>query len=103
MRKRRLPLNRLLSLALLACVAGAALFGLRDADRARGKEGARVLADSIRRAAVSCYAIEGRYPDTLDYLTENYGVYVDEAEYAVFYEVFASNIMPDVTVIQLPS
>ncbi|HBR07751.1 MAG TPA: hypothetical protein DD735_02505 [Clostridiales bacterium] len=87
--------------ALLIIVLAVGIFGLRLADGARAEESRRVLADSIRRAAVSCYAIEGRYPDTLAYLTDNYGVYVDETEYAVFYEVFASNIMPDVTVIGL--
>jgi uncharacterized protein (DUF4213/DUF364 family) len=100
MKKKGPPLNLILSLALLCCVLTAAVFGLRSADKASGKESARILEDSIRRAAVSCYAIEGRYPDTLKYLTENYGVYVDEEEFAVFYEVFASNIMPDVTVIE---
>lgn len=90
----------LLSLLIAALVLAAVIYGLRRADDARGAEGARVLEDAVRRAAVSCYAIEGRYPDTLDYLTENYGVYINEDEYAVFYEVFASNIMPDVTVIE---
>lgn len=89
-----------LSLLLAAAVLAAAVYGLRRADDARGAEGARVLEDAVRRAAVSCYAIEGRYPDTLDYLTENYGVYIDDDDYTVFYEVFASNIMPDVTVIE---
>ena len=54
--------------------------------------------DSIRRAVVSCYAIEGRYPDTYEYLAENYGLTVDEKKYTVHYEIFASNIMPEITV-----
>lgn len=100
MRRTNIPAGLILSVALLALVMAAGLFGLRAADEARGAESVRVLEDSIRRAAVSCYAIEGRYPDTLQYLEKNYGVYVDEEEYAVFYEVFATNIMPDVTVIE---
>lgn len=88
------------SLALIVCVLALSVFGLRDAERARAETAADDLLRSIRRAAVSCYAIEGRYPDTLSYLTENYGVYVDESEFAVSYDVFASNLMPDVTVIE---
>jgi len=102
MKLRNIPAGLVLSAALLVLVMAAGVFGLRAADEARGGEGARVLEDGIRRAAVSCYAIEGRYPDTIAYLEENYGVYVDEEEYAVFYEVFAANIMPDVTVIEKP-
>lgn len=90
----------IISLLLVLCVVAAGILGLRAADKARGREAVRVLEDGIRRAAVSCYAIEGRYPDRLDYITENYGVYVDEDKFAVFYEVFASNIMPDVTVLE---
>jgi hypothetical protein len=99
-RKKGVPVNLILSLLLLAGVMLIAGSGLRAADEARSEESARILADSIRRAAVCCYAVEGSYPDTLDYLEENYGVYVDEAEFAVFYDVFASNIMPDVTVVK---
>ena len=102
MKLRNIPAGLVLSVALLILVLAAGIVGLRAADEARGEEGARVLEDGIRRAAVSCYAIEGRYPDTLQYLEDNYGVYVDEDEYAVFYEVFATNIMPDVTVIEKP-
>ncbi len=98
--RKSFSVNLILSLALLVAVLAAAVFGLRSANAARSREAARVLADSIRRAAVSCYAIEGRYPDTLDYLEENYGVYVNDDAFTVFYEVFATNIMPDVTVIE---
>ena len=41
------------------------------------------------------------YPESYEYLKEHYGAMVDEENYAVFYEVFASNIMPDITVIQI--
>ncbi|MFA6948020.1 MAG: hypothetical protein WCQ72_03485 [Eubacteriales bacterium] len=63
-----------------------------------GGDGADILRCAIERAAVSCYATEGVYPPTLDYLCENYGVSVDISRYAVDYDCFASNIMPSVIV-----
>ena len=54
----------------------------------------------MRRAAVACYAAEGIYPPTLEYLEEHYGVQVDRERYTVVYDVFASNLMPDVTVLE---
>ena len=42
----------------------------------------------------SCYAVEGRYPESLEYLEENYGIRVDREEYLVLYEVFADNVKP---------
>lgn len=64
-------------------------------------EGAENLQKSITRASVQCYAIEGRYPPSVEYLEENYGIRIDKERYAVFYDGFASNIMPDITVVPL--
>lgn len=55
---------------------------------------------SIRRAAVSCYALEGSYPQSLEYLENHYGIQIDYKRYNVFYEVFAENIMPEITVLE---
>ena len=62
-------------------------------------EGAETLRNGITRACVQCYAIEGRYPPSIEYLTENYGIQIDEDRYYVFYSGFASNLMPEITVI----
>lgn len=56
---------------------------------------------SIRRAAVQCYALEGTYPVSWDHLKEVYGVSVDESRYFVDYQYVASNLMPDITVLPL--
>ena len=54
---------------------------------------------AIARASVQCYAIEGRYPPSVEYLEENYGVMSNRKKYHVFYDGFASNVMPDITVV----
>ena len=59
-----------------------------------------VLDQAIRRATIQCYAIEGRYPQDYDYCKEHYGVRIDEEKYTVIYTVFASNLMPDVTILE---
>ena len=66
--------------------------------RARS-EGSDTLIKAIRQASVQCYAIEGRYPPSVEYLEEHYGIQIDRERYNVFYSGFASNIMPDITVI----
>ena len=67
----------------------------------QGEEGRAQLESALRRAAVACYAAEGIYPPTLDYLTEHYGVQIRQDRYAVFYDVFADNLMPEITVLDL--
>lgn len=60
--------------------------------------GCRRLEDSVRQAVMSCYAIEGVYPPNIDYLVEHYGLQIDSSKYRVRYDVFAENLMPDITV-----
>lgn len=57
-----------------------------------------LVESTLRRAAVTCYAIEGKYPESLPYLCEHYSVAVDESRYSVRYEIFGSNVMPSITV-----
>lgn len=63
------------------------------------QEGRQQLETALRRAAVACYATEGVYPPTLDYLTTHYGIQIDRSRYSVFYEIFAENLMPQITVL----
>ena len=89
-----------LGLALFAAVAAWMLWGVREAAAVSDREGLRTAEQAVRRAAVSCYALEGAYPATYESLKERSGVAVDEEKYAVFYEIFASNIMPEITVVE---
>ena len=60
-----------------------------------------LLEDAINQAVVNCYAMEGRYPVSIQYLIENYGIQVDFEKYVVSYEIFAENIRPQVRVIRI--
>lgn len=75
------------------------LSGLGSTEQASAEEQLKMLEGNIYRAIVSCYALEGSYPESLDYLVENYNVRIDEEKYTVHYVIFASNIMPDVDII----
>lgn len=58
----------------------------------------KLLDAQVRRAAASCYAAEGRYPQQLEHLKTHYGLVYDEESYVVYYDAFASNVMPDIDV-----
>ena len=86
---------------LLVLLFGTGFFtALNNLSGGQGEEGRQQLEDALRRAAVACYAAEGIYPPTLDYLTQHYGVQIEENRYTVFYEIFADNLMPDITVLE---
>ena len=82
-------------------VMGMIVYGLRQTEESSKSEGLRILEESIRRAIVINYAIEGSYPGSIADVEEKYGVFVDRTKYLVHYSIFASNLMPDVAVIEL--
>ena len=69
-------------------------------DNGHSEEDAAQLTLSLRRAAAACYASEGAYPENLSYLEEYYGIQIDDDRYSVIYRPIASNLMPEITVIQ---
>jgi competence protein ComGC len=54
----------------------------------------------IMKAAVQCYALEGSYPPSVDYLKDNYGIILDESQYFYFYDTNGANIAPTIQVIK---
>jgi len=75
------------------------LSGVRATAVSQEEEALQAVQESISRAILSCYAIEGRYPDNFEYLQKNYGLSIDEGKYVIFYQVFGTNIMPQVDVL----
>ncbi|MDD6311069.1 MAG: hypothetical protein PUB09_03945 [Firmicutes bacterium] len=59
------------------------------------------LENSIMRSIANCYALEGSYPESLDYIKENYGLVYDEDKFYVDYRASGSNMMPGVTIIEI--
>ena len=64
------------------------------------EESIAALKAAVERSARQCYVVEGFYPPSLEYLEENYGLQINTDEFYVVYDVFASNISPDVRVVK---
>ena len=86
----------LLVLAVLLCF----LFAVSRLEQGRQAEGKQQLEEALRRTAVACYASEGFYPPSVEYMVQHYGLQYDEQVYRVHYEIFASNLMPEITVVE---
>lgn len=99
--KKRKPhsLKRMAVGLLCACaVAATAAYLAHSAGEKMDEQEAQQLRQQVKSAAASCYASEGRFPQSLAYLVDHYGLVYDEERYAVQYDAFASNIMPDIDV-----
>ena len=100
-RQRRWPGIVAGLLAPVVFAAGVLVFftALNHLDSGRKTEGRTQLEQSLRRASAACYAADGIYPPDLA-LEEHDGVQGDEERYTVDYRAFASNLMPDITVLE---
>lgn len=58
------------------------------------------LETALERSISQCYAVEGSYPPSLEYLEQHYGLLYDEDHFFVDYEYYGSNLLPEVTVLR---
>ena len=93
--------DALLPIVFTVIIMAMLIYGMDQAATSSSSEGLRVLREGAYRAAVKCYAVEGSYPDTLQYMEDHYGLFIDKDRYVVHYDVFASNMQPSITVIPL--
>ena len=59
------------------------------------------IRDTVRARALQCYVIEGAYPESLEYLMENYGLAVNTEDYKIIYIPYAENLPPEIKVVYL--
>ena len=77
------------------------LFAVSKASEGSIHEQRQSLSDAVDRAIIQCYVTEGKYPESFEYLQENYGIIYDEEQFRVDYVIYGSNMKPDVTIINL--
>ncbi|MBR3742486.1 MAG: hypothetical protein IKN04_18885 [Clostridia bacterium] len=84
-------------LAIVAVLAAAVLL-VNRIDTAQDTAETVIVRDAVKNAALTCYAVEGAYPDSVEYLREHYHLAYDEDRYMITYDAFASNMIPDIWV-----
>lgn len=92
------------SAAFLLVAAIIAVAGIKGSSKLFNRveeEGIKNLQNAVQRSIVQCYALEGQYPVDVEYLEQNYGLQIDHSKYLIDYNNFASNVMPQATVIPL--
>lgn len=90
---------------LIPCVIFAAIImwliiSLSNTSASAKRQETAAVKNTLENGITMCYAIEGSYPPSLDYLREHYGFTYDSSRYIIHYEIFADNIRPTVNVIE---
>ncbi len=92
-------LSDVLYILLFLSVFLLSVWSVRTVIDVNTEEEMAVAEQTIRHAAVSCYALEGRYPEDLAYLLENYHITINTDRYTVHYSATGPNLMPDIAVL----
>lgn len=97
-RKNNFVRNLIIMLIALIVLFACGFFVTGLVDRASASAEEDMVQEAVRQAMITCYAVEGAYPADIDYLKDNYGLAYNENEYFVYYDAFASNILPEIHV-----
>ena len=88
----------LVKLLAIAAVLVLAVLLVNHIGTAQETAETEIVRDAVKNAAITCYAVEGAYPEDVSYLRDNYRLAYDEERYLITYEAFASNMIPDIWV-----
>lgn len=87
------------ALIILIAVFLIVITAISSVQSSRKAENAEIIETGVRRAAMECYANEGFFPESIDYLIKNYHLYTDNDHCIIHYSAISSNIMPEIKVI----
>ena len=87
-------------LVMLVILAGVWMLVSRVGTASSGAQ-TQFVTDAVHNAALTCYAVEGAYPNNLEYLRSHYGLAYDQSRYMVTYSAFASNLLPEIYVTEV--
>ena len=87
-----------IKLLLIAAVLVGAVFLVNRISSVQETAETEIVRNAVKNAALTCYAVEGAYPDDIEYLREHYRLAYDEERYLITYDAFASNMIPDIWV-----
>ena len=82
------------TIVIFAAIIGVFIYGVNTTAQRADSENYKNTKANINRAIVACYAVEGKYPQDIQYLEKNYGLQIDHSKYAVDLQVIGENVMP---------
>ena len=92
--------NFILSILCFAVVIILFMYALTGAADRVENESLENMKKAVNKALVTCYSVEGFYPDNVKYLEDHYAVIIDK-NYIVHYQLIGDNIFPSVKFIKV--
>ena len=93
--------SSVVNIILFACIVVVFLLAIRYTAGNTMNRQEEALNRAMERDIVQCYAENGYYPPSLDYIKEHYGLLYDEGTFFVDYTPVGGNIYPSYRVVRL--
>ena len=91
-----MPKRDIVKIIVIAAVIVGAVLLINRIDTRQQSSETQIVRDAVKNAALTCYAVEGAFPEDVEYLREHYSLAYDESRYFVTYEAFAPNVIPSI-------
>lgn len=89
-----------ISVAGFAVIVTVFLYGVSLISGTGSKGDLANVSNALERDITHCFAIEGKYPPSVEYLEENYGLAYNKDLYIIHYEVAGDNVRPTYKVLE---
>lgn len=86
----------IVKIIIIIAVLALAVVLINHIDTRQHVQETQIVRDAVKNAALTCYAVEGAFPEDVEYLREYYSLAYDEDRYFVTYEAFAPNVIPSI-------
>jgi len=99
--KKNTAKNFLLPLLVFLIVVAVFYYGVNAMSIGSTSRQKDVLEQAVYDSVIYCYSVEGSYPEDVAYMEKNYGLTYDKDKFFVGYRLQGSNLMPEITIIEL--
>ncbi len=86
----------IIKIIIIIAVLALAVILINKMDSRQQSSETQIVRDAVKNAALTCYAVEGAFPEDVEYLRQYYSLAYDESRYFVTYEAFAPNVIPSI-------
>lgn len=91
-------MKNVLKILLVILILIATIYAFNSTSSYSSKEDLQRISETINQLSLKCYSIEGKYPQDINYLKENYGLLLNDEDYQVIYYYEGDNLPPQIEV-----
>lgn len=100
--KHKIAFSLIFPLVTFIVIFSMFYYGITQVSLASDREMLKGLETTIHRDIIHCYATEGMYPPSIEYLENNYGLAYDHSKFQINYTPIAANLLPEVEIVEVP-